>query len=357
MKKLLIAFAVLLFIALVIVTARGRISFGGKTEEADGEYFRLGTIVRLRLFGKDKKFLEGELERTDAEIARIESLFSANISDSDVCRAGDACGEWVEVSPETYMLVKRALEIAEETNGAFDPAIGRLTGLWKIGTEEARVPGAEEIRAALPRCGYRNISLKEEDGARFMKLSNGARIDLGAIAKGRAADILAKKLCEDGVKSALIDLGGNLALVGAKPDGKAWRLGIQDPRKARGEYFGVVEMSDGSVVTSGPYERFFEKEGVRYHHIFDPETGYPAKSEFSSVTVADRDSTKADALCTAFFVMGRARAKKYLEKHKEIAAIFLLDGENKILITDAARGLFTPTDKSFSLESIGKGKK
>ena len=354
MKKLLIAFAVLLFIALVIVTARGRISFGGKTEEADGEYFRLGTIVRLRLFGKDKKFLEGELERADAEIARLEALLSANAADSEVRRAG---GEWVRVSPETYELLRRALEIAEETNGAFDPAIGRITGLWKIGTEEARVPGAEEIRAALPRCGYRNISLKEEDGARFIKLSKGARIDLGAIAKGRAADILAKKLCEDGVKSALIDLGGNLALVGAKPDGKAWRLGIQDPGKARGEYFGVVETSDGSVVTSGPYERFFEKEGVRYHHIFDPETGYPAKSEFSSVTVADRDSTKADALCTAFFVMGRARAEKYLEKHKEIAAIFLLDGENRILITDAARGLFTPSDKSFSLESIGKGKK
>ena len=155
--------------------------------------------------------------------------------------------------------------------------------------------------------------------------------------------------------AAIIDLGGNLALIGSSPDGRPWRLGLQHPHKQRGEYFGVVNVSDGSVVTSGPYERFFERDGVRYHHIFDPATGYPAKSDLDSVSIIDADSTRADALCTALFVMGRARAEKFLEKNTDLAAVLVLASGDKVLVTPAAREIFELTDKKFTVEVIGGG--
>ena len=324
-----------------------------KAEEAQGDYFCLGTVVHLSIYGDDKDFLREELAGLEAEGKRLEKLFSANIPDSDIRRASDGQGEWVKVSEETFSLVERAMELAEDTHGAFDPAIGRITKLWKIGSDEARVPEEDEIRAALRSCGCSNIALKEEDGAYFIKVTGGALIDLGGIAKGRVADIMVKKLADDGIKSALIDLGGNLAVTGERPGGGKWRLGIQTPDSPRGEYFGTVSVSDCSVVTSGAYERYLEKDGVRYHHIFDPAAGRPADSDFSSVTVIDRDSTKADALSTALFVMGRAEADVYLKEHKDIAAVFLLKGEKRVLATEAARSVFTAADASLSVGDIG----
>lgn len=351
MKKGCIVAAALLLAAGVIYFAAG-----GKTAapvEVTDENFRLGTYVRLRLVGKDRKFLERELGAADAEMTRLEGLFSANIASSDISRVNGAGGEWVKVAPETAALIKRSLQIALETDGAFDPAIGRLVRLWGIGTDAARVPSAAEIKGALRSGGYKNVKVKETGGASYVKVQSGQWLDLGAIAKGRIADMLRDKLTAAGVEHAIIDLGGNLAVLGVSPAGRPWLLGLQHPYRPRGEYFGVVEVSDRSVVTSGPYERFFGREGVRYHHIFDPATGYPAQSGFDSVSVIDRDSARADALCTALFVMGRAKAEKFLENDRDIAAVFVLDSEKRVLVTPAARRLFKLTDKDFRVEVIG----
>ena len=345
--------AAALICAVVVFLCLNRLLPDKKAEEAQGDYFFLGTVVHISVYGQGKDFLGEELAGLEAEGKRLEKLFSANIPDSDVRRASDGQGKWVEVSEETYALVKRAVELSEDTDGAFDPALGRITKLWKIGSDGARVPEEEEISAALRCCGCKNIALKEEDGAYFIKVTGGALIDLGGIAKGRVADIMVKKLADDGIKSALIDLGGNLAVTGERPGGGKWRLGIQTPERPRGEYFGTVSVSDCSVVTSGAYERYLEKDGVRYHHIFDPSTGRPADSDFSSVTVIDRDSTKADALSTALFVMGRDGADGYLKEHKDIAAVFLLKGEKRVLVTEAARSVFTAADASLSVGGIG----
>ncbi|MDO4562147.1 MAG: FAD:protein FMN transferase [bacterium] len=346
-------------IAAALLLAAGVIYFaaGGKTAapaEVAGENFRLGTYVRLRLVGSDKKFLERELAAADAEMVRLEGLFSANIASSDISRVNGAGGEWVKVAPETAALIKRSLQLAAETGGAFDPTLGRLVRLWGIGTDAARVPSAAEIKGAL-RGGYKNVKVKETGGASYVKVQPGQWLDLGAIAKGRIADMLRDKLTAAGVERAIIDLGGNLAVLGVSPAGRPWLLGLQHPYRPRGEYFGVVEASDRSVVTSGPYERFFEREGVRYHHIFDPATGYPARSGFDSVSVIDRDSARADALCTALFVMGRAKAEKFLENNRDIAAVVVLDSEKRVLVTPAARRVFKLTDKDFHVESIGGG--
>ena len=352
MKKSGIIAAVLLLAVGALCVFSGRWPIG-KPHEVTGENFRLGTYVKLRLLGEDKNFLEGELAAMDGEIVRLEGLFSVNIASSDISRLNGAGGEWVKVTPETAALVKRSLAIAALTDGAFDPAIGRIVRLWGIGTPGARVPKPAEIRAALRSKGYKEVTVRENGGECYIKTPPGLWLDLGAIAKGHVADILKEMLAADGVKRAVIDLGGNLDLVGDSPEGRPWRLGLQHPHKPRGEYFGVVEVSDRSVVTSGPYERFFEQDGVCYHHIFDPATGYPAKSDFDSVSIIDRDSALADALCTALFVMGRAKAEKFLEKNGGLAAVFVLASEDKVLVTPEARKIFRLTDKNFTVDTIG----
>ncbi len=345
--------AAALICAVVVFFILSRLLPEKKAEEAQGDYFCLGTVVHLSVYGQGRDFLREELAGLEAEGKRLEELFSANIPDSDIRRASDGRGKWVKVSGETFSLTERAMELSEDTDGAFEPALGRITKLWKIGSDGARVPEEDEIYAALRCCGRRNIARKEEAGAYYIKVTGGDLIDLGGIAKGRVADIMMKKLADDGVKSALIDLGGNLAVLGERPGGGKWRLGIQTPERPRGEYFGTVSVSDCSVVTSGAYERYLEKDGVCYHHIFDPATGRPADSDLASVTVIDRDSTRADALSTALFVMGREGAAGYLKEHKDIAAVFLLKGQKRVLMTEAARSVFTLYDKSFSAEDIG----
>lgn len=321
-----------------------------QAEPARFESFRLGTYVRLALY--DFNGAGEELRRADDLIKSLENLFSMNIPASDVARLNAARGEWAEISGETASLISRAAEIAALTGGAFNPALGGLTSLWKIGTPEARVPKDEEISEALKNIDYTKIELKSEEGKYFARLPRGMALDLGAIAKGRVADILKSRLESDNVRSAIIDLGGNLDFIGEPPRGGPWRAGLQHPAGRRGEYFGVVEVSNLSVVTSGPYERFFEKDGVRYHHILDPSTGRPAKSDLSSVTIIDADSTLADALCTALFVMGESGAREFLKRHRDIAAV-LVTQDGRALVSPSAKNIFRLTDGEFSLAVAG----
>lgn len=343
--------AAVLFAAAVCAALFFLLHTAAPQTSASSESFRLGTYVRLSVYGSpDPKRL---LSEADDAVARLESLFSANIPTSDVARLNAAGGRWVQVSDETAALLEKALSLAELTGGAFNPAIGGIVKLWKIGTPEARIPGSGEISAAMPFTDYRKIELRFCVGAAEARIPDGMSLDLGAVAKGFVADILKEKLKAGGAKSALIDLGGNLDVLGPSPKGGAWRLGLQLPWGARGEYFGIVEASDVSVVTSGPYERYFEKDGVRYHHIIDPETGRPADSDLSSVSVIGPDSASADALCTALYVMGSEKAAEFLAEHGDINAVLLKAGENKILVTAGAAEIFRPARDSFSVERIG----
>lgn len=207
------------------------------------------------------------------------------------------------LSQETYDLLKEALSIADRTEGAFDPAIGALTSLWGIGTENARVPEDQEIAAA--DTDWRHIAM--DDATRKVSLPKNMEIDLGGIGKGYAADRMTAYLKENGVTHALINLGGNIYALGTKTKEVPWTIGLRDPDGETGSAFATLSVSDVSIVTSGPYERFFEKDGVRYHHILDRATGYPAESGLSSVTVIGKESTLCDALSTAVFVLGKEK--------------------------------------------------
>ena len=344
---LLAAAAALLCFAALFVSRPG-----GGAEPAVSENFRLGTFVRLSLY--DCGNADEELAKGDELIKSLENLFSVNIPTSDVARLNAAGGAWTRIDARTAELLEASLALAELTGGAFSPALGGVTALWRIGTPEARVPSDGEIAEALKYTDYSKIELRVEDGARFARLPRGMRLDLGAIAKGCVADALKSRFAADGVRRAMIDLGGNLDFVGESPRGGPWRAGLQQPDRPRGEYFGIIEAEDVSVVTSGPYERYFEKDGVRYHHIIDPATGRPARSGLSSVTVIDANSARADALCTALFVMGSRRAPEFLERCGDVRAVLVTE-DKRVLITPSAEKIFRLTDESLALSVIGAG--
>lgn len=350
-SKLRSAIVAALLAAVIFWAAKAYIS-GLEPISAERESYRLGTVVRLTVWGEDKTALDHALDDSMAEITRLESLFSVNIADSDISKINANSGQFVEVSPETKEVLALAVKNAAMTHGAFDPTIGPVVKLWGIGTKNARVPSDSEINAARALVDYRKVSIHDKGGRTYVAVGKGQSLDLGGIAKGWIADRIAALLKERGVKSAIVDLGGNIYALGESPRGREWKLGLRHPQKPRGEYFAAVDVADTSVVTSGAYERYFEKDGVRYHHILDPSTGRPAQSDLISVSVISKKSADADALCTALFVMGLDRSAAFLKRHLDIQAALVKGGNNAVFITPDLKGCFKLTDGTMALEVL-----
>ncbi|MDR0638649.1 MAG: FAD:protein FMN transferase [Spirochaetaceae bacterium] len=284
--------------------------------------FALGTVCNIFLFENGKNDLYTTLFH---RLSAIEAVMSANeISGvSELSQVNQNAGiRPVAVSGELITVLQRALFFANLTDGAFNPAVGPLVKLWNIGAENARLPGESEIAAALSLIDYCGIEVDEANQTVFLKYE-GMSLDLGGIAKGYAADELVNILRAAGIRRAVIDLGGNIYAHGSKTPKQKWRIGIQNPFSPRGEYLAVEESADETLVTSGVYERFFEENGVRYHHILDPKTGYPADSGLLSVTVIAESSLDADALSTSLFVLGYEQGCGLLSRFPGIEAVFV----------------------------------
>jgi thiamine biosynthesis lipoprotein len=281
-------------------------------------------------------------------LREIENTMSANLEDSDLGRINAAAGvKAVAAHPDTIKVLKRALHFAELSGGAFDPTVGPLVKLWDIGSGNEKIPGEEEIAQALSLINWREIFIDETAGTVFLPLP-GMGLDLGAIAKGYAADEAAGIIAEAGIERALVDLGGNILVYGAKPDGSPWRVGIQNPTDNRGAYIGIAEVTNKTLVTSGVYERFFESGGKRYHHILSTRTGYPVDSGILSVTVISGRSMDADALSTTLFALGYEAGLSLAESMENTEAVFI-SADRSIRGTSRAFDHFTLTDEDFRL--------
>ena len=355
LPKLAFIVTAVILSASVLLTLKSSVLMHGMLKE-ERESFRLGTIVRLTVYGRDKERLERAVNASMTEITRFEDLLSVNIASSDISKINSASGvNAVPVTRETGEVLLSAVKWADTSKGLFDPTIGPVVKLWAIGTSAAHVPGNAAIKDARDRVDYRHIKITgSSSGGYNVLIGKGQSVDLGGIAKGWIADRIAGVIRKHGVKSAIIDLGGNIVVIGKSPRGKPWWLGLQYPFKPRGEYFAVIEAEDISVVTSGPYERFFESGGIRYHHIFDPATGYPAKSDLSSVSVIGKSSADADALCTTLFVMGFKRSAEYLREHRDIKAVMIVTagGKSRVVITPGLDGSFSLKDGQLPLEVL-----
>lgn len=274
---------------------------------------------------------------------------------TDVMRLAEAAGKNpIEVSEGTRFVLQRALEIGQKTEGALDVAIGPLVKLWGVATDSPHVPTQAEIEALLPLINRDDIVI---DGNKVFLKKSGMILDVGGIAKGYAADQAIAYLKSQGIRSAIVDLGGNVYVLGSKPDGKGgtkpWRIGIQDPfAPARGTSIGIVSATDISLVTSGVYERQFTDEttGKTYHHILDPKTGWPAENGLVSVTVVSKSSVDCDGFAKVL-VLGLEKGWKVL-RDNGLEGIFIT-ADKKVYVTPGLAKDFTLKGEGYQLAEMG----
>ena len=253
-----------------------------------------------------------------------EKIFSRTNSESQLYQINHRTSNTVKVSDEIAELVAVGLEYYDLSDGMFDITIAPLSDLWDFKSESPQIPDASDIEAALSAVDASSIT---QDGNIITFSDTDTMIDLGALAKGYIADHLKTYLTQNGVTSGNLNLGGNVLTIGSRPDGSPWRIGIQEPFSSQGTLADVVEVTDKTVVSSGIYERYFEKGGEIYHHILDPKTGYPVDTDIWGVTVICDSSLTGDALSTTCLLMGYEKAKAFINSLKDVEAIFIL--ENK----------------------------
>ena len=308
--------------------------------------FALGTVCSIQLFTeKPQSKADTVLQICTRRLEELERHLSANAEISTLIDINKASGvSAVNVPADIYPLFERAMFFAEKTDGAFNPVIGGIVKLWNIGFENARKPEDRDIRDALSRTGYKDVQLTGT--AVFLKKA-GMKLDLGAIAKGFAADELTRIVRQAGIAHAVIDIGGTISAVGKRPDG------IRDPRVQQGQPVISALIESCSISTSGSYERYFEQDGVRYHHIIDPATGYPVRNNMIAVSVFSDSATDADALSTACFVLGYEKAVKLLAELPNTEALFIFD-DNSVCTTAGLAQHITVLDSAFRLADMNK---
>lgn len=336
----LVAAAAVLFISCFISCRSG--------DTVTDTRFFLGTACSITVYERGHK---KALDNAFGRVGNIEEKMSVNLESSEVSEINRNAGERpVQVSADTFLVIEEALKTAEMSGGALDITVGPLVEAWGIGTENAQVPSEGEIRRLLSLVDYRLVELDHENLSVFLE-EKGMRIDLGAAAKGYAADEAVKVLEQEGVPQGIIDFGGNIRVFGSKPGEEPWRVGIQKPGSGRGAYFGIVSGGGMAVVSSGTYERYFEAGGVRYHHILDPATGYPVRNGLTGTTVVSPEGLQADALSTAVFALGLERGYRFLQSLDGAGGIFVTRNK-EVVLTPNFRDRFVLTDDSYSVVDL-----
>ena len=307
--------------------------------------FVLGTVCTVNLYDRGSAKIYREIF---TRLREIEDRMSANKEGTEVDEVNRNAGlAPVSVHPVVLAVTGAALYYAELSRGAFDPTIGSLVKLWNIGSDDARVPSALEIQSALPLVGYRDLVIDEKAGTLFLKRP-GMRLDLGAIAKGYAADEVARIIKSHRIPRAMVDLGGNILAYGSKSGGAPWRIGVQDPVSERGNHIGILETINKTLVTSGVYERYLEADGKHWHHILNTKTGYPVENGLVSVTIVADHSIDADGLSTTVFALGYEAGRALVESIPGIDAIFI-NSDLEIRVSEGLRGKFRVSDERFRL--------
>ena len=302
-------------------------------EPVQGTFFAMDTMMDFTIYGES-----GLIDQSESLIASLESLVSVTDADSELY-AINQTGSGT-LTGKASSLMEQALEICRRTDGALDLSIYPIVRAWGFTTGSYQVPDEAEIQALLPLVDYRKIQYDAATGT--VTLPEGMEIDLGSVAKGYAGQLAAQMLREHGVQSALLNLGGNVQTVGAKPDGSPWQIGIKDPQGE--DAMMVLSVEDQAVVTSGGYERYFEQDGQTYWHIMDPSTGHPADSGLISVTIVGDEGVVCDGLSTALFVMGLEKAADLWAQSGDFEAVFVT-ASGEVYITEGLRDRFALTEQ------------
>lgn len=320
-------------------------SDAGSQEPVSATAIKLNTAVTVTIYdSQDRELLTECMNLCD----KYEKIFSRTASDSELYQLNHreltpvaGTEDTFQVSDPLAELIRKGLYYSELSEGAFDIAIEPLTSLWDFTAEDPQVPENRLIQEALTKCDYHNVSVSDNNEV-ILKTEDTA-IELGAIAKGYIADRLKDYLISQGVKSAIINLGGNVLCIGGKPDDSSFKIGIQKPFADRSETIAVMDIKDKSVVSSGVYERCFEQDGTLYHHLLNPRTGYPYDNGLIAVTIISDESVDGDALSTTCFALGLEDGMKLAESLDNVQAFFVTsdyeihytkDFQKKITVTE-----------------------
>jgi len=305
----------------------------------------LGTVCTINLFeeGTDERY-----SRLVERLREIDRHMSANRDDSTIARINAAAGSRaVPADPETLTVLSAALAFAEKSGGLFDPTIGPLVKLWDIGGESPAVPEPRAIDDARALIDWKKVRVDETAGTVFLEQA-GMRLDLGAIAKGWAADELARIIREWGIERAIIDLGGNIYALGSKDSQTPWHIGIRNPELSGGAPVISLHAVNRAMVTSGLNERFFMENGTRYHHILNPETGFPADTDVLSVSILAERALDADALSTILFLMGSESGLKFIEEIPDAEAVYITTSR-EVRVSSGLQGKILVRNDRFTL--------
>lgn len=328
MKKLFI----IIFLTAILLSFNSCGSEISKTPVSTKTAFAMDTVCTIKIY--DKNADEKIVNDAFSYVNELENLLSRYVSTSDIAKINKNAGKnYVKVDKRTLELLKECVYYSDRTNGAFDVTLGSLIDLWDIESGKGYIPSKSEIENAIKYIGYKNILINEQKCS--VKLAKkGVIIDMGAVAKGYISQMTKEFLAEKGIKSAIIDFGGNIVLIGKNYKGGNFAIGIQKPFSDRGEYLAAVESDMCAMVSSGNYERYFTgPDGVVYHHIIDPKTGYPAQSALAQVTIICDDATVADILSTGVYVMGEYNGYNYIGQTRNIGAVFVTN-DNNIIVTE-----------------------
>ncbi|MBR6478211.1 MAG: FAD:protein FMN transferase [Lachnospiraceae bacterium] len=325
---------------------------GGKEQKVSLVDTAMGTILQGSVYVEGDRSQGEEILRDTFELVRSleENLLSRRLETSEVWRIDESAHgtEGAEISKELADLLERCAAMTVDSQGAFDVSIGRLVALWRVdelaaqGAEEGaalvtKAPDESELQSAMDECGMEYVAV--ENGRIYLK--NNVTLDLGSVGKGFALDRIAESLRsgEIGITGGIFSLGGSILTYGQKPDGMAWKVGVTDP-KDPGKVLGYLSFTgDYCISTSGDYERYFEVEGVRYHHILDPKTGYPAENGIHGVTIFSKSGFLSDALSTACFVLGKEKGMALAEKYG--AEALFVGEDDQIYMSEGMKAMFT----------------
>lgn len=304
-----------------------------------GTSFLMDTIVEYKLYGKNAAAAKGAIEE---ELSGIESRMSMYLPGSEIAKLNENAGRgYVSLSEDTYELLSRCVQFGEASGGAFDVTIAPLTAAWGVTSDHPQVPDGVRIETLRALVDYRDILLNPTDRSAMLR-REGQAVDVGGVAKGYACDAARRVAKAYGIESGYISIGGNIMAIGEKPGGEPFKFGVRDPRGGGNDYIAVMTLPDSTMATSGDYERYFERDEVRYHHILDPATGYPADTGLMSVSVVSPDGAYADSMSTCLFIKGRDYVLANLNALD--CGLVVIDRDRNVYVSENLRGQFTPAD-------------
>lgn len=345
-KKRIIAVLIILFCVAAVSAGFYWYRMERQPASYESSDFAMGTYIQQTVYGKNG---EAAAKSALGKITQLENKISWRIDTSDVARLNEAAGtDWITVDPETASVLSASLDVAQKSEGAYDPTILPVSSLWDFGGENQHAPAQSDIQKFVQHVNYQNLRVDVKNSKASLKLHSMA-IDLGGIGKGAACDDAIATYRSAGADYGIIAVGGSIGVYGSKPDGSPWHIAIRDPatKDDSAGSMGQIDLSSGYVSTSGTYEQTFTENGVTYHHLLNPKTGYPENNGLVSVTVKAENGALSDALSTACFVLGREKGEKLLSDYH--AEGVFIDSANKVYVTGGLKNSFQITGGNYVL--------